>query len=184
MKVEETTLPGVLVLRPKVFGDSRGFFLERWNQQAYRAVGLDLTFVQINHSRSVRGTVRGLHFQEPRSQGKLVLALRGSLLDVAVDVRLGSPTFGHHVAVELKAEEHSQLWIPPGFAHGFAALSEESELLYAVTGSLYAPECDRAVRWNDPEIAIDWPFREPILSAKDAAAPLLRDAPQLPRYQG
>ncbi|SME99197.1 dTDP-4-dehydrorhamnose 3,5-epimerase [Tistlia consotensis] len=182
MQLEKTALPEVLMIRPKVFGDDRGFFLERWNREAWREAGLELDFVQLNHSSSVRGTVRGLHFQEPRAQGKLVFALKGTLLDIAVDVRRGSPTFGRHVAVELDAAERNQLWIPPGFAHGFATLSDETEIIYAVTGSVYAPDCDRAIRWDDPAIGIDWPVREPILSAKDRAAPLLKDAPALPGY--
>lgn len=177
MNVVETELPGVLVLEPKVFGDARGFFLESWNRQVMADKGLDMDFVQDNHSRSARGVLRGLHYQLENSQGKLVRVTQGAVFDVAVDIRRSSPHFGKWVGVELSAENHRMLWIPPGFAHGFLVLSETADFLYKCT-SLYHPPSDRSLRWNDPEIAIAWPSVEgaPLLSPKDEAAPLLADA--------
>jgi dTDP-4-dehydrorhamnose 3,5-epimerase len=176
MKVTPTALPGVLVLEPKVFGDKRGFFFESFNQKDFDdAVGSPVTFVQDNQSRSARGVLRGLHLQaEPHRQGKLVRVVHGRVFDVVADVEPGSATFGRWVGVELDAEEHRQLWIPPGFAHGFAVLSDYADLLYKTT-SYYAPASEVAVSWNDPELAIDWPdIGMPfVLSDKDARAPPL-----------
>ena len=182
MQVTPTRLPEVLVIAPRVFGDSRGFFLESFHQDRYVAAGLTRPFVQDNLSRSVQGTVRGLHFQEPNAQGKLVTVVRGAVYDVAVDVRRGSPTFGQWVAVELTELNHLQLWIPPGFAHGFCVVSEFADFFYKCT-DFYAPQSERAIAWNDPALAIPWPVSQPLLSAKDSAAPRLADAPVLPEYK-
>ncbi|HET9156576.1 MAG TPA: dTDP-4-dehydrorhamnose 3,5-epimerase [Myxococcaceae bacterium] len=183
MKVIPTELPEVLIVEPKVFGDSRGFFYESFQATRYAEAGIPGPFVQDNLSRSVRGTLRGLHFQEPKGQGKLVQVLRGAVWDVAVDVRRGSPRFGRWVAVELSETSARQLWIPRGFAHGFCVVSDSADFFYKCT-ELYAPECERAIAWNDPAIGITWPVGSPILSAKDAAAPPLADAPVLPSYLG
>ena len=183
MKKIETALPGVLVVEPDVFGDVRGFFLEAFRVEqiaGFPGAG-NGSIVQLNHSRSVRGTVRGLHFQEPRAQGKLVWVVRGTILDVVVDIRRGSPTFGKHVTIELDAEKHRRVWVPPGFAHGFSVQSDTADCLYACT-DYYAPDCDRAIAWNDAALAIDWQVTGPIVSPKDAAAPRLADAPVLPQY--
>lgn len=180
MKIEETSLPGVLIVEPRAFGDARGYFLESFQAERYAAAGIKADFVQDNVSRSARGTLRGLHFQEPKSQGKLVFVTRGSVFDVAVDVRKGSPHFGKWFGTELSDENHRQLWVPPGFAHGFCVTSETADFAYKCT-DYYAPEYERSIRWDDPDLAITWPTREPSLSPKDAAAPLLRDAPLLPR---
>jgi len=183
VKKIETALPGVIVVEPDVFGDSRGFFLEafRVEQVASFAGANGGAIVQLNHSRSVRGTVRGLHFQEPRAQGKLVWVVRGAILDVVVDVRRGSPSFGRHVAIELDEQDHRRVWVPPGFAHGFSVQSETADCMYACT-DYYAPDCDRAIAWNDPSLAIDWRVDGAIVSPKDAAAPRLADAAVLPSY--
>jgi dTDP-4-dehydrorhamnose 3,5-epimerase len=181
VKVSETSLPGVLLIEPKVFGDDRGFFLETFHQKRYAEGGISLPFVQDNWSRSVRGTLRGLHFQDPNPQGKLVQVVAGAVFDVAVDVRVGSPAFGKWVGYELTAENKRQLWVPPGFAHGFCVLSDTADFVYKCT-ALYSPEHDRGVQWNDPEIGIAWPIREPLLSKKDAALPRLNAAPVLPRF--
>jgi dTDP-4-dehydrorhamnose 3,5-epimerase len=181
MKVIQTELPGVLLLEPKVFGDARGFFFEAYHAGRYAEAGIPATFVQDNVSRSVRGTLRGLHFQEPHAQGKLVQVLAGAVYDVAVDVRRGSPHFGRWVAYELSADNKRQLWIPPGFAHGFCVVSESADFSYKCT-DFYAPPCERGVLWNDPDLAIPWPVQTPLLSAKDAQAPRLADAPLLPAY--
>ncbi|ADO71342.1 dTDP-4-dehydrorhamnose 3,5-epimerase [Stigmatella aurantiaca] len=184
MKVLETAIPGVLLIEPKVFGDDRGFFLETFHAKRYADAGIPGPFVQDNYSRSARGTLRGLHFQEPQAQGKLVQVVAGAVYDVAVDVRRGSPTFGKWVGVELSAENRRQLWVPPGFAHGFCVTSEFADFQYKCT-ALYAPENERSILWNDPELAIPWPLSgAPKLSAKDAAAPRLKDAPLLPAYEG
>ena len=176
MKVTPTALPGVLILEPKVFGDARGFFLESFNQRAFdEAVGHHVEFVQDNHSRSQRGVLRGLHYQlPPHAQGKLVRVVSGAVFDVAVDMRRSSPRFGQWVGTELSAENQRQLWVPPGFAHGFLVLSERADFLYKTT-VYYAPESEAAVRWDDPALGIAWPLNgsAPVLSAKDAAAPLL-----------
>jgi len=182
VKVQQTELPGVLVIEPTVHGDARGFFLESYQQERYAALGVPGPFVQDNLSRSVQGTLRGLHLQEPNPQGKLVQVLQGAVFDVAVDVRRGSPHFGRWVGVELTAENHRQLWIPPGFAHGFCVLSSSADFFYKCT-ALYAPQAERSVRWDDPQIGIRWPIERPLLSARDAQAPLLKDAPLLPQYR-
>lgn len=175
MKFTETSLPGVILIEPRVFGDTRGFFMETYRADAFKANGIDETFVQDNHSRSARGVLRGLHYQEPHPQGKLVRCTRGALFDVAVDIRRGSPSFGKWYGVTLSDENKAMLWIPPGFAHGFCTLADETDLVYKTT-EIYRPEYDRAILWNDPEIAIEWPVADPILSAKDTAAPPLRGA--------
>ncbi len=170
MKVTPTALPEVLLIEPKVFGDARGFFLESFNQRAFaQATGLRVDFVQDNHSRSSRGVLRGLHYQLQQAQGKLVRVARGRVFDVAVDMRRSSPQFGRWVGVELSEDNHCQLWIPPGFAHGFLVLSETADFLYKTT-DYYAPEHERCVAWNDPQLGIDWPDGVvPQLSAKDSA---------------
>ena len=182
MNVTPTAIPDVLVLEPKVFGDARGFFTESFNQQAFdAATGSQYTFVQDNHSRSSQGVLRGLHYQlPPHAQGKLVRVVRGAVWDVAVDIRPGSPTFGQWVAETLTEDNHKQLWLPPGFAHGFVVLSDSADFLYKTTDS-YAPECDRGIRWDDPELAIAWPQVAGgyLLSEKDQRQPLLAQA-QLP----
>jgi len=184
VKVITTEIPGVLILEPKVFGDERGFFLETFHAKRYADAGIPGPFVQDNYSRSVKGTLRGLHFQEPQAQGKLVQVVAGAVYDVAVDIRKGSPTFGKWVGVELSAENKRQFWVPPGFAHGFCVTSESADFQYKCT-ALYAPENERAIIWNDPDLAIPWPISgAPKLSAKDAAAPRLKDAPMLPVYAG
>lgn len=177
MNITETALPGVMLIEPRVFGDARGFFLESWNAAGFAAAGLDLAFVQDNHSRSARGVLRGLHYQLQQPQGKLVRVAQGAVFDVAVDIRRTSPHFGRWVGVELSAENHRMLYIPPGFAHGFLVLSETADFLYKCT-SLYHPASDRGIRWDDPAIGIAWPDAgaAPLLSAKDAAAPVLAEA--------
>lgn len=177
MNVVDTPLPGVKLIEPTVFGDERGFFMETWNARAFTAAGLDLTFVQDNHSRSARGVLRGLHFQIVNPQGKLVRVSHGAVFDVAVDVRRSSPTFGRWVGYELSAANKRLLWVPPDFAHGFVVLSDFADFQYKCT-ALYDPPAERAVRWDDPALAIDWPLdgMVPTLSAKDAAAPLLAAA--------
>lgn len=182
MEVTPTTLPEVLLIEPRVFGDSRGFFKEAWQADRYAACGVAGPFVQDNISRSVKGTLRGLHFQEPRAQGKLVTVLQGSVFDVAVDVRRGSPRFGRWVGVILHADEHRQIWIPPGFAHGFCVISDHADFLYKCT-DFYDPACEGAICWNDPAIGIEWPVADPILSPRDAAAPCLDAAAILPSYE-
>lgn len=181
MRVTELGLPGVLLLEPRVFTDERGRFLEAWSERRYREARVPGPFVQDNVSVSRRGVVRGLHYQAPRPQGKLVSVLRGAVYDVAVDVRAGSETFGRWVGVEL-SDDGRQLYIPEGFAHGFAALSEEVVLSYKCT-DYYLPEADRVVLWNDPALGIDWPVEVPILSEKDRAGIPLADVPAewLPR---
>jgi dTDP-4-dehydrorhamnose 3,5-epimerase len=176
MKVTKTAIEGVLILEPKVFGDERGFFMESFNQKAFNdAVGSDVAFAQDNHSRSAKGVLRGLHFQRaPNEQGKLVRVTQGSVFDVAVDIRSGSPTYGHWVGVELTDENHRQLWIPGGLAHGFLVTSDIADFLYKTT-NYYAPQSEGSIRWDDPTLGIKWPLgmMQPSLSAKDAAAPLL-----------
>ncbi len=174
MNVVATALPEVLILEPKVFGDARGFFLESFNQRAFNdATGIDAHFVQDNHSRSAKGVLRGLHYQIQQPQGKLVRVVRGSVFDVAVDIRKSSPNFGRWVGVELTEDNHRQLWVPPGFAHGFLVTSESAEFLYKTT-DYYAPEFERCIFWNDPAIGINWPQgSSPQLSAKDASGLML-----------
>lgn len=183
MKVVETRLPGCVVIEPDVFGDQRGFFYESYNAEKYRAAGLDLNFVQTNVSRSAKGVLRGLHYQWPNPQGKLVSVLEGEVYDVAVDIRRGSPTFGQWAAVMLSAENKRHFWIPEGFAHGFAVVSEFATFSYQCT-NLYDAKADAGVRWNDPALGIDWPLAQPQLSGKDEKAPLLADvaAERLPTY--
>jgi len=183
MKVTPTELPEVLIIEPKIHGDARGFFYESFQAQRYADAGLGGPFIQDNHSRSIRGTLRGLHFQEPKAQGKLVQVLRGRVFDVAVDVRRGSPRFGRWVGLELSEEVPRQLWIPAGFAHGFCVLSDSADFFYKCT-ELYAPEAERSVAWDDPRIGIQWPVTAPLLSAKDRQAPKLDEAPVLPRFTG
>jgi len=177
MRSTQLEIPDVILIEPKVFEDDRGFFFEAWNSQSFwSATGLDVDFVQDNHSGSHRHVLRGLHYQvQPVPQGKLVRAVKGSVFDVAVDIRESSPTFGEWVGVELTEDNRKQLWIPPGFAHGFVALSDWAEILYKTTG-FYSADHDRSIRWDDPDIGIEWPIDgEPILSEKDHTAPLLRD---------
>ncbi|PWE80803.1 dTDP-4-dehydrorhamnose 3,5-epimerase [Bradyrhizobium sp. SUTN9-2] len=181
MNVIATEIPDVLIVEPKLFGDDRGFFLETYQLQRYASAGIARPFVQDNMSRSTQGVLRGLHLQNPLSQGKLVSALRGRVLDVAVDVRVGSPYFGRHVAVELSEENRRQLWIPRGFAHGFLVLSETADFFYKCDG-VYSPQDEIGIRWDDPTIAIEWGISSPSLSAKDAAAPLLSQMQNLPIY--
>ena len=168
MKVTATSIPDLLIIEPKVFGDDRGFFYESFNQKTFKQVtGLDLQFVQDNHSRSVKNVLRGLHYQIQQPQGKLVRVVQGAVFDVAADIRRSSPTFGQHVALELSADNKRMLWIPAGFAHGFLVTSDTAEFLYKTT-DYYAPEYERCLAWNDPDIAIQWPINgEPALSAKD-----------------
>lgn len=181
MKVVETSIPDVLIIEPKVFGDERGFFYESFNAAAFEAAtGLKRQFVQDNHSKSQRGVLRGLHYQIQQPQGKLVRVVAGEVFDVAVDLRKSSPSFGRWFGTHLSAQNQRQLWIPEGFAHGFVVLSESSEFLYKTT-DYYAPEHERSLLWNDPELGIQWPFDEaPQLSAKDQAGKLLRDAELFP----
>ena len=183
MKVAETDLPGCVVIEPAVFGDDRGFFFETWNADRYGEHGLPTKFVQSNVSSSARGVLRGLHYQWPNPQGKLVSVLEGEVYDVAVDIRRGSPHFGRWTAVVLSAENKRQFWIPEGFAHGFAVLSERALFSYLCTAQ-YDKAADAGVRWNDAAIGIDWPVSEPLLSDKDAKAPFLGDvaADRLPLY--
>lgn len=177
MQVTETGLPGLLVIEPRVFGDARGFFFESFNQRQFeQATGVRDTFVQDNHSRSARNVLRGLHYQIKQPQGKLVRAVAGEVFDVAVDVRRSSPTFGKWFGIHLSADNKKMLWIPAGFAHGFVVLSEYAEFLYKTT-DYWAPEHERSILWNDPELKIDWPLQgEPLLSAKDAAGKPFREA--------
>ena len=177
MKVTPTAIPDVLIIEPRVFGDARGFFYESFNQKAFNeATGLDVNFVQDNHSRSAKGVLRGLHYQIQQPQGKLVRVVRGAVFDVAVDIRKSSATFGRWVGIELSEDNHKQLWIPAGFAHGFLVTSESAEFLYKTT-DYYAPEHERCIAWNDPAIGIEWPLTtQPGLSAKDQKGFVLREA--------
>ena len=182
MNVIGTAIPEVLIIEPKLFGDHRGFFVETFRADRYKAAGVSGPFVQDNLSRSARGVLRGLHLQNPNPQGKLVTVLRGRVLDVAVDVRVGSPTFGGHVAVELSEENRRQFWVPRGFAHGFLVLSDSADFFYKCD-EFYSPADEIAVLWNDPAIGIAWGIEAPSLSPRDAAAPLLAQAPRLPAYR-
>ncbi len=178
MRVTPTALPEVLIIEPKVFGDPRGFFFESFNQKAFNdATGLDAKFVQDNHSRSTKGVLRGLHYQIRQPQGKLVRVVRGSVFDVAVDIRKSSPHFGRWVGVELSEENHRQLWVPPGFAHGFLVTSDTADFLYKTT-DYYAPEFERCLAWNDPRVGVEWPLAgvAPQLSGKDQAGAMLMNA--------
>lgn len=181
MNVIETSIPDVLIIEPKVFGDERGFFYESFNAAAFEAAtGLKRTFVQDNHSKSQRGVLRGLHYQIQQPQGKLVRVVAGEVFDVAVDLRRSSPSFGRWVGTRLSAQNQRQLWVPEGFAHGFVVLSESAEFLYKTT-DYYAPAHERSLLWNDPQIGIEWPFHEPPqLSHKDAAGKILSEAELFP----
>ena len=170
----ETAIPGVVMIEPQVFRDSRGFFLETFQTEKYRAGGIDAVFVQDNHSHSRRGTLRGLHAQNPNAQGKLLRVLSGEIFDVVVEARRGSPVFGHYATAVLSAENFKQIYVPPGLLHGFVVTSEVAEVEYKCT-AFYRPDAEFSVAWNDPELAIPWPIDEPLLSPKDAAAPQLRD---------
>ena len=177
MKLIDTAIADVKIVEPAVFGDDRGFFMETWNARGFADAGLDLQFVQDNHSRSAKGVLRGLHYQLRQPQGKLVRVVRGAVYDVAVDIRSGSASFGQWVGVELSAVNKRMLWVPPGFAHGFLTLEDHTEFLYKCT-DFYAPEHERSLLWSDPAIGIDWPLAgaTPLLSGKDAAAALLAEA--------
>ena len=176
MNILNTALPGVLLLEPKVFGDHRGHFYESWNARSFDAAGIAANFVQDNHSHSARHVLRGLHYQIKQPQGKLVRAISGEVYDIAVDIRRSSPHFGQWVGMHLSAENKRMAWVPPGFAHGFVVLSESATVLYKNT-DYYAPEYERCIAWNDPQLAIDWPFEgAPLLSPKDAEGRHLSDA--------
>jgi dTDP-4-dehydrorhamnose 3,5-epimerase len=183
LQVSATAISDVVVVDPTVFGDPRGYFLEVWHQERYARLGLPRDFVQDNVSRSARGILRGLHLQHPFAQGKLVHVLDGEIFDVAVDVRVGSPTFGQWVGEVLSSDNHRQLYVPPGFAHGFCVTSDYALVSYKVT-ELYHPETELSIAWNDRALGITWPIAEPILSAKDASAPALQDVPlaRLPKF--
>ncbi|HBC93046.1 MAG TPA: dTDP-4-dehydrorhamnose 3,5-epimerase [Pelotomaculum sp.] len=185
MKVFETKLSGVVIIEPRVFGDSRGYFMETWNQSNYAQAGLNTSFVQDNLSFSSRRVLRGLHFQNPNGQGKLVYVLQGEVFDVAVDIRAGSPTFGQWTSVILSDRNHRQLYIPVGFAHGFCVISETALFAYKCT-DLYNPGAEGGIKWDDPDIGIDWPISTPILSEKDSVYPKLGDIPieRLPQFGG
>jgi dTDP-4-dehydrorhamnose 3,5-epimerase len=181
MKVIETAIPDLLILEPKVFGDARGFFMESFNARRFQeATGLNVDFVQDNHSRSAKGVLRGLHYQIQQAQGKLVRVVRGSVFDVAVDLRRSSPTFGQWVGVTLSEENNRQFWIPPGFAHGFLVTSDSADFLYKTT-DYYAPEHERSLAWNDPAVGVVWPLDgAPLLSAKDVAGKPLGECETFP----
>jgi len=183
MRRIDTDLPGVCILEPDVHGDTRGYFFESFHAAKFAALGLDVRIAQTNVSRSARGVLRGLHYQWPDPQGKLVGVLEGAVWDVAADIRRGSPTFGRWTAVELSADNHRLFWIPPGYAHGFCVLSQHATFMYQCT-TLYAAAADAGVRWNDDDLGITWPLTTPILSAKDSIAPRLReiDPTRLPAY--
>lgn len=178
MNIVETAIPGVLIIEPRVFGDQRGFFMETWSAAAFAGAGLDLGFVQDNHSRSQKGVLRGLHFQNPGPQGKLVRVTRGAVFDVAVDLRASSPTFGKWVGVELSAQNRRMLWVPEGCAHGFLTLEDDTDFLYKCTAP-YAPQSEFSLAWDDPMVGIEWPLAgfDPIISDKDARGLALADVP-------
>ncbi len=183
MNIIETKLPGVLIIEPVVFGDERGFFMEIWQKQRYAEIGIKGTFVQDNVSSSRKGVLRGLHYQNPQGQGKLVSVLAGEVFDVAVDIRYGSPSFGEWAGVILSGENHRQFWIPEGFAHGFCVLSEQAIFSYKCT-EVYSPEDEGGICWNDPDVGINWPLDEVLLSPKDQIYPQLKAVrlEQLPQY--
>jgi dTDP-4-dehydrorhamnose 3,5-epimerase len=183
MNVKETKLEGVIILKPRVFGDDRGYFLETWNAERYQSAGIPGPFVQDNVSFSRKGVLRGLHFQYPRSQGKLVQVLSGRVLDVAVDIRKGSPNFGRWFSEELSEANHRQMYIPPGFAHGYCVTSQTAVFSYKCT-DFYNPAAEGGIIWNDPDLNIDWPVTEPVVSPKDAEYPQLKDIPpeKLPHF--
>jgi dTDP-4-dehydrorhamnose 3,5-epimerase len=174
MKVTETSLPGALIIEPQVFGDARGFFYESYNKGQWEKAGINADFIQTNVSRSAKGVLRGLHYQWPNPQGKLVSVLDGEVYDVAVDIRRGSPTFGQSFGVMLTAENHRHFWVPEGFAHGFCVLSDFATFTYQCT-ALYDAKFDAGIRWDDADLAIDWPLSVPLLSDKDTRTPLLKD---------
>jgi dTDP-4-dehydrorhamnose 3,5-epimerase len=184
MKVTQTRLPGVLIIEPEAFGDARGFFLETFSQKRYEQAGIKLPFVQDNVSLSAKNVLRGLHFQYPKGQGKLVQVLSGEVFDAAVDIRAGSPTFGQWVADNLSVSNHKQLYIPPGFAHGFCVLSDTAIFSYKCT-EYYDPAAEGGIIFNDPDINIPWPVQTPIVSVKDTRCPRLKDIPKdkLPRFK-
>ena len=180
MKFVPTAIPEEILIEPRVFSDARGFFFESWNKRDFAEAGIDAEFVQDSHSRSVKGVLRGLHYQIRQPQGKLIRVAAGEIFDVAVDIRRSSPTCGRHVAVRLSADTHKMLWLPPGFAHGFCVLSDHAEILYKQT-AYYAPEHERSMLWNDPELSIDWPFAgTPVLSEKDKVGLPFRQAEIFP----
>lgn len=183
MKCIETAIPGVLIIEPDVFGDKRGFFMETWNSCRYEKIGIREPFVQDNLSFSIRGVLRGLHYQYPHGQGKLVSVVQGEVFDVAVDIRVGSPSFGQWVGVALSGDNHRQFWVPPGFAHGFCVVSEIAYFTYKCT-DFYMPLTEGGIAWNDPDIGIEWPFKDVTLSEKDALYPKLCDAnkTRLPQF--
>jgi dTDP-4-dehydrorhamnose 3,5-epimerase len=183
MNIIETAIPGVLIIEPKIFGDARGFFLETFQAARYASHGIAGPFVQDNLSRSARGTLRGLHFQNPKPQGKLVTVLRGAVRDVVVDVRIGSPTFGRHVVADLDDDNRRQLWVPRGFAHGFVVRSDSADFFYKCDG-LYSPADEKVLRWNDPELSIDWGVETPLLSPRDSdGKSLMQLAGLLPHFE-
>ena len=183
MNIIETAIPGVLIIEPEIFGDARGFFLETFQAERYAAGGIGGPFIQDNLSRSARGALRGLHFQYPKPQGKLVTVLRGAVRDVAVDVRVGSPTFGRHVAVELDDDNRRQLWVPRGFAHGFVVRSDSADFFYKCD-ERYSPADEKVVCWNDPELGIDWGVTAPLLSPRDSDGKTLKQlAGLLPQFE-
>jgi dTDP-4-dehydrorhamnose 3,5-epimerase len=182
MNIIPTDVEGVLIIEPRLFGDARGFFMETWNAEAFATAGIEAAFVQDNHSRSAKGVLRGLHYQSPRPQGKLIRVVAGAVFDVVVDLRRASPSFGRWSAAELSADNRRMLWAPPGTAHGFLTLSGAADLIYKCT-DFYAPADERTIAWNDPDLAIDWPLARgvlPTLSAKDAAAGALAEARLFP----
>lgn len=184
MKIIETKLPGVIILEPDVYGDARGFFLETWNRTRYEDAGIRETFVQDNVSFSTKGILRGLHFQHPQSQGKLVQVLSGEVMDIAVDIRADSPTFGQWIGEVLSGQNHKQMYIPPGFAHGYCVTSETALFSYKCT-DFYNPDTEHGIIWNDPDLGIDWPVDTPVLSKKDAGYSMLKDLPsyKLPHFE-
>jgi len=184
MRITEIKLPGVLIIQPDIFEDPRGFFMETYHRKKYAGEGLDLSFVQDNLSYSTIGTLRGLHYQYPNAQAKLVQAIKGEIFDVAVDIRQGSPTFGQWTGVHLSDENKRQLFVPEGFAHGFCVLSDTAFVVYKCT-DFYAPESEKGIIWSDPDIGIDWPVKEPMLSPKDSQYPCLKDITpdNLPDYR-
>jgi len=178
VKIVETAIPGPLIVEPRVFGDERGFFMETWNERAFREAGLDCEFVQDNHSHSQKGVLRGLHFQNPGAQGKLVRVSRGAVFDVAVDLRRSSDYFGQWIGVELSAANKRMLWVPEGFAHGFLTLSDDTDFMYKCTAP-YAPDNEYTLAWDDPEVGVDWPqeIADPVISEKDAKGLSLKEVP-------
>ncbi|MFQ5873656.1 MAG: dTDP-4-dehydrorhamnose 3,5-epimerase [Dehalococcoidia bacterium] len=185
LRFQRTELPEVAIIEPRVFADERGFFMETYRQSQFATEGIPGQPVQDNYSHSRKGVLRGLHYQKrPKAQGKLIMAVRGEIFDVAVDIRKGSPAYGKWIGATLSSENHLMLYVPPGFAHGFAVISDEADVVYQVTGAEYAPEMERGIIWNDPQIGIQWPIEKPVLSTKDASLPPLKDADNDFVYQG